>query len=102
MYDCRFRVKDRTSVLMPLGGLGRTLRLRLVRWSASFSSLPRVRRPVALAMIFSWLAAAISRVPLERPSHITMTRSLMPSTSSSSEEIMMMANPPSASWFMSL
>ena len=58
--------------------------------------------PVALAMIFSWSAAPISRVPLERPSHITRTRSLIPSTSPSSEEIMMMAKPLSASWFMSL
>ena len=61
-----------------------------------------ISMPVARAMIFSWVASAMSSVPLERPSHMTITRSLMPSTSSSSEEIMMIEYPLSASWFMSL
>ncbi len=42
---------------------------------------------------FSWVASARSRVPISSPSCITITRSLMPSTSGSSEEIMITAMP---------
>ena len=56
---------------------------------------------VAAAMIFSWVASAISNSPVFRPSHMTMIRSDMRRISGSSEEIMTMAFPEAASWFMS-
>ncbi len=58
--------------------------------------------PVASAMMRSCEASRISSVRVERPSCITITRSLMPSTSSNSLEIMMIDTPRSASSFISL
>src|SRR4051794_34112162 len=47
----------------------------------------------ASAMTFSWVASARLKVPLTWPSCMTMTRSDMPRTSGSSEEIMTIAMP---------
>ena len=48
---------------------------------------------MAVIMTFSWVASLRSRVPIRSPSCITITRSLMPNTSGSSEEIMITAMP---------
>ena len=48
---------------------------------------------VASSMIFSWVASAFGRNPVIRPLHITAIRSDMRSTSSISEEIMMIDLP---------
>ena len=49
--------------------------------------------PVANVIIFSWSASSWPMIPLTKPSRTTIIRSLIPSTSGSSEDTMMMATP---------
>ena len=53
----------------------------------------RAAQRAASSMTFTWVASARSRKPVTRPSCMTMMRSLMPSTSGISDEIMMTATP---------
>ena len=54
--------------------------------------------PSAISSIFSWVASPRESSPTIVPACITAMRSLMPSISGSSDEIMMIASPPPASW----
>lgn len=56
--------------------------------------------PVARCMMRSCVASARVNSPVKRPSCITRMRSLIPSTSGSSDEIMMIATPRATSAFI--